>query len=176
MREGQWQRCSRTGSGVAKEKETAIVAKYSRLKDRPSQLIADMHRLFKVGTWVVVLAFGLPGSLVVAGETSPKEKVGISASKLQSIALESQLEGVQSRQLRMRKVTLEPGGHNILHSHAGRPAVIYVLEGAVTEHRNGTVVEHPAGDSWFADKDVNHWIENNGTTNAVQVTVDIPKE
>ena len=151
-------------------------AKYRRLKDRPNQLIAYLHRLFMVGILVAVLAFGLPASLVVAGETSPKEKVGISAAKLQSIALESQLEGVQSRHLRMRKVTLEPGGHNIPHSHADRPAVIYVLEGTVTEHRNGTVVEHPEGDSWFADKDVNHWIENKGTANAVQVTVDIPKK
>ncbi|NIO19775.1 MAG: cupin domain-containing protein [Candidatus Aenigmarchaeota archaeon] len=112
----------------------------------------------------------------MADETPPTQRVGISGEKLQSVDLGPEIEGMEGRHLRLRRATLEPGGHNAIHSHAGRPSVVYVLEGTITEHRNGAVIKHPPGNSWFGNREVKHWIENKGTTPAVILVVDIFKE
>ncbi len=114
--------------------------------------------------------------VAMADETPPKQRVGISSEKLQSVDLGPEIDGMQGRHLRLRRVTLEPGGNNTLHSHAGRPAVVYVLEGTITEHRNGAVINHPPGDSWFGNREAKHWIENKGTKPALILVVDIFKE
>ena len=51
-----------------------------------------------------------------------------------------EIEGLERRQLRMRMVTIEPGGvFGPIHDHIGRPGTVYVLQGTITDHRNGVV-------------------------------------
>ena len=55
---------------------------------------------------------------------------------------------IQGRQLRTRRLVVQPGGIVPIHSHADRPALIVVVSGSITEHRSdsATPVEHRAGD------------------------------
>ena len=83
--------------------------------------------------------------------------------------------GVDGRQLRTRRLVVQPGGIVPLHSHADRPALIITLSGSITEHRSdcATPVEHHAGDiSREADGISHYWI-NHGTEPAVLLSSDV---
>ena len=75
---------------------------------------------------------------------------------------------VQGRQLRTRRLVVQPGGIVPIHSHTDRPALIVVVSGSITEHRSdsATPVEHRAGDiSREADGISHYWI-NHGVPRA----------
>jgi quercetin dioxygenase-like cupin family protein len=76
---------------------------------------------------------------------------------------------MQGRQLRLRVVTVDPGGHD------NWPEIVYVLQGAVAEHRGGQANEYRAGDTFSGNKDTTHWIENKGTAPAVMIVEDVSK-
>ena len=121
----------------------------------------------------VVLAFGVG---VAVGQNAPTENKGVKVGPPTSIALADQIEGLEGRQLRLRVITIEPGGVAAVHSHKGRPAVAYVVQGTLTEHREGSEAkDHPAGDTIAEDKDTVHWAENKGSDTAVVVAVDVFK-
>src|SRR5689334_11291108 len=69
--------------------------------------------------------------------TLPAERTGISGQVLAKVDLPGDFPLGSGRQLRMRRVTIEPGGFLPLHSHADRPAVAYVLQGTLTEYLEG---------------------------------------
>lgn len=126
------------------------------------------------GLAAVALAFGL--GVAVGQQSAPTDTKGLKVSPPTALDLGPELDSVQGRQLRLRVVTLEPGGHVGLHSHAGRPGVAYVLQGTLTEHRDGGwTVERKEGESWIEGKDVNHWAENRGSTPVVVIAVDVFK-
>jgi len=50
------------------------------------------------------------------------------------------------------------------------------MEGAITEHRNGTTTEYRAGDVFGGTRDTKHWIENRGSAKATFFVVDIVKK
>ena len=54
----------------------------------------------------------------------------------------------RSRQLRFRKLTIEPGGVVPWHSHSDRPAIIYIAEGEIHEYASNCAapIVHKAGD------------------------------
>src|SRR5215510_3204063 len=78
--------------------------------------------------------------------------------------------------LRMRKVTLQPGGVLGLHNHVDRPAVTYMLQGQMTYHQDGKpdMVANP-GDGFAEGRATTHWAESTGKVPAVWIAVDIPK-
>jgi len=109
-----------------------------------------------------------------AQQTPPAATEGVEALKLQAIELGAEIEGMQGRQLRLRKLTLEPGGHIALHSHKNRPAVAYVIQGTTTvTFGDGQVKRFSAGDSIAADGNTTHWHRNDEAEPAVLVTADI---
>lgn len=97
---------------------------------------------------------------------------------LQSVDLGNELPGMEGRSLRLRKVTLEPGGAIPPHSHVDRPAVVYILQGRVREHRSDhdAPIEYGAGDSMTESEALHHWIENIGDEPLIGIVVDIPNE
>lgn len=102
------------------------------------------------------------------------ETKGVTVKLLAALELGPEIEGMAGRQLRMRLVTIEPGGiFGPLHDHQDRPGMVYVLEGTITDHRDGVSKEYGPGPGWPEDKDTLHWLENRGTTPAVEVSVDI---
>jgi quercetin dioxygenase-like cupin family protein len=107
-------------------------------------------------------------------EQSAHETKGVTVELLSTIDLGSEIEGMAGRQLRMRMVTFAPGGvFGPLHDHKDRPGMVYILQGTITDHRNGETKEYGPGVGWPENKDTLHWLENRGTTPAVEISVDI---
>ena len=110
----------------------------------------------------------------MSDEQAPSETKGVKAELLATVDLGPEIEGMAGRQLRMRLVTFEPGGvFGPMHDHKDRPGVIYILQGTITDHRDGVATEYGPGVGWPEDKNTTHWLENRGTTRAVEISVDI---
>ena len=108
----------------------------------------------------------------VANETS-----GVGVQVLATVDLAGEIEGMEGRRLRMRLVTIEPGGvFGPIHDHAGRPGLVYVLQGTITDHRDGVATDYGPGVGWPEDRNTNHWLENTGTIPAVEISVDIVRQ
>ena len=111
---------------------------------------------------------------IAVAEDAPKDNKGFTVSKTVAVDLSPEIEGMTGRQLRMRVLTIEPGGRIGLHSHKDRPAVVYFLQGKDTIiSADGTSKTFHAGDTSSATKDTTHWHRNDGTDNVVILAVDI---
>ena len=74
-------------------------------------------------------------------QVAPETK-GVSVKLLSTVDLGPEIEGMAGRQLRMRMVTIEPGGvFGPIHDHKGRPGTVYILQGTITDHRNGVATD-----------------------------------
>jgi len=105
------------------------------------------------------------------------ESKGVTTELLATIDLGLEIEGMEGRQLRMRMVTIEPGGvFGPEHDHVDRPGLVYVLEGTITDHRDGIATEYGPGLGWPEDRNTVHWLENRGTAPAVEISVDIVRQ
>jgi quercetin dioxygenase-like cupin family protein len=106
-------------------------------------------------------------------QTAPETK-GVTTELLTTVDLGPEIEGMAGRRLRMRRVTIEPGGvFGPVHDHKGRPGAVYILQGTITDHRDGVAKDYGPGVGWPEDRDTTHWLENRGTTPAVEISVDI---
>ncbi len=124
----------------------------------------------------VVALLGCRAVTAVA-QDAPKENKGLKAVELRSIELTSEIDSVQGRRLRLRKLTLEPGGVVAVHSHKDRPTVLHVIKGTLTSHPQGKPVQVlGAGDGLAEGKDANHWVQNTGNETAEFITVDVFKD
>jgi quercetin dioxygenase-like cupin family protein len=132
----------------------------------------DRKQAFRLAC-AAILAFGVG---VAVGQSAPTENKGVKVGPPTALDLAGQVDGLEGRQLRLRVVTVEPGGIAAVHSHKGRPALAYIAQGTLTEHREGSPAkEHGVGDSFIEDKDTVHWAENKGSEPAVVVAVDLFK-
>lgn len=105
---------------------------------------------------------------------APAEPKDVSVELLSTVDLAGEIDGLEGHQLRMRMVTIEPGGvFGPIHDHMGRPGTVYVLRGVITDHRDGVATEYGPGPGWPEDRHTTHWLENRGTVPAVEISVDI---
>ncbi|HEU4990537.1 MAG TPA: cupin domain-containing protein [Gemmatimonadaceae bacterium] len=110
----------------------------------------------------------------MSNEQPAPETRGITTKLLGTVDLGPEIEGMAGRQLRMRLVTFEPGSvFGPVHDHRDRPGIVYILEGTITDHRNGVATDYGPGLGWPEDRNTVHWLENRGTTRAVEISVDI---
>jgi quercetin dioxygenase-like cupin family protein len=122
---------------------------------------------------VVIFASGF-----VAGQRRqpPTADSGRTEQMLRTLDLTGELESGKGRPLRMRKITVQPGGLLAVHNHVDRPAVTYMLQGQMTYHQEGKpAVVANAGDGFAEGRSTTHWGESTGTVPAVWIAVDIPK-
>ncbi|MDW3684940.1 hypothetical protein RA280_24940 [Cupriavidus sp. CV2] len=105
---------------------------------------------------------------------APTDNAGVSNTLLSAIDLADEVH-LSGYQLRARAVTIAPGGHTAAHTHVGRPTQEYIAQGTVIEVRNGTPIEHHAGDIAQGVNGVHHWWENHGSVPVVLIPVDIAK-
>ena len=106
--------------------------------------------------------------------TPPAKTKGLKATPKEAVDLGPEIQGMDGRQLRLRLLTLEPGGQIRLHSHKNRPAVLYVLEGSVAMiSEDGTEKVLQAGDTSSATGNTSHWARNTGTVPVVWLITDI---
>ena len=113
-----------------------------------------------------------PGASDLANApTMPK---GVTDDVIGSIDLKSEI-GVDARQLRTRRLVVQPGGIVPLHSHKDRPSLIYTLSGSITEYSSacGAPIEHKAGDISREADGLSHYWVNHGKVPAVLLSSDV---
>jgi quercetin dioxygenase-like cupin family protein len=132
----------------------------------------------KLVTVLAILTIG--GALdMAAAQQAPTENKGVKAEALSTFALGKQgLDDLSQRQMRMRQITIEPGGFAGFHSHKDRPALGYIIKGALTEHRKGSPDRtYKVGEAITEGTDVDHWAENASSSEPVVIiSVDLFKE
>lgn len=115
--------------------------------------------------------------LVVAGSAlaadAPTENRGLKGRLLAEMPLADEFEMTGNRHMRMRLLTLEPGGVVAFHKHDTRPSIEYVLSGSTIETRNGVETTYKAGDVVAADHNVSHWWRNEGGETVTILAMDI---
>jgi quercetin dioxygenase-like cupin family protein len=112
-----------------------------------------------------------PGSRT-SGETKPK---GVTDTVLASIDLSKEKVGLKDRQLRTRRLVIQPGGIVPWHSHEDRPALIYIVSGSIHEYASNcsAPIEHKAGEISVEKLGVQHWWKNNSKTPTVLLSSDV---
>ena len=130
-------------------------------------------------TLLVVLLIAVFLSGYLAGQQRrqpPPANVGQSEELLRSLDLSNEFDSPKGRILRMRKITLQPGGAQALHNHVDRPAITYLFQGQMTYHQDGKPdVVANAGGGFAEGRATTHWGESTGTVPAVWIAVDILK-
>jgi len=123
-----------------------------------------------------------------AGEC-PADKVLKTPQKIENVTDDSKLKGeivntvdpsgwrgMKGLMLRTRRLTIQPGGFVPTHSHADRPAIIYIVSGEIVEHSTecSVPVVHKAGES-IAEfgSGLQHWWENTGKEAVVLTSSDL---
>ena len=98
-------------------------------------------------------AFAVPA---IAGECPADQKkpnareavdlkpVGVTDTVIAAIDVSKAPFNIDGRNFRMRKLVVEPGGIVPWHSHADRPAIIYITEGEIHEYASNCAGPHRA--------------------------------
>jgi quercetin dioxygenase-like cupin family protein len=100
--------------------------------------------------------------------------MGVTDTVLGAVDLGPEIN-VEGRQLRTRRLVLQPGGVVPMHSHVDRPALIITVKGEVTEYRSTctTPIVHRAGEISREAGGISHWWKNTGKTEAVLLSSDV---
>ncbi len=117
-----------------------------------------------------------PGHEQLAPATgAPTAQSGVAVRRLGRQPLDHDFRALQGRELRLRELTIAPGGSITLHRHDQRPGVAYILEGQMTEWRGPGFTPRVIGpgEAVFEATGVSHWWRNQGTTPARALVVDI---
>ena len=98
--------------------------------------------------------------------------IGVVDTELASIELANENVKLDQRRLRLRHMTIAPGGIVPLHSHEDRPALIMVNAGEIYEYSSKCAVPilHKAGEVAREFMGTKHWWKNTGTR-AVDLTI-----
>jgi quercetin dioxygenase-like cupin family protein len=103
---------------------------------------------------------------------APTAPVGVTDTELASIDLAQENVHLEQRRLRLRHMTIAPGGVVPLHSHEDRPALIRVDSGEIYENNSKCAVPilHKAGDVAREHLGTKHWWKNAGSQ-PVELTI-----
>ena len=88
--------------------------------------------------------------------------VGVTDTTLGAIDLGKEMAQIKGRELRFRKMVIQPGGIVPWHSHDDRPALIYVAEGEIIEYASNCAgpIHHKAGEIRPETQGTSHWWKN----------------
>ena len=101
--------------------------------------------------------------------------VGVTDTTLGAIDLQKEPAKIKDRELRFRKLTIEPNGIVPWHSHADRPALIFVAEGEIVEYASNCAapIVHKAGDIRPETSGTSHWWKNLGDKTVILYVGDL---
>ena len=113
-----------------------------------------------------------------AATRSTAKAVGVTDVTLGSIDLEKQPAHIRDRELRFRRLTIEPGGIVPWHSHDDRPALIFVQQGEIVEYASNCAepIVHKAGDIRPEVSGTSHWWKNLGKQTVILYVGDVRKD
>ncbi|MEZ5668949.1 MAG: cupin domain-containing protein [Alphaproteobacteria bacterium] len=111
-------------------------------------------------------------NLISSGPNAP---VGVTDEVIGQIDVSAQIPEIPGHLLRTRMLVVQPGGVVPFHSHAMRPALIYMLEGEMSEFSSTCIVPivHRAGEIAEETVGVAHWWQNTGSVPARLLSSDI---
>lgn len=100
---------------------------------------------------------------------------GVTDTVLAAIDLAQEPAQIADRKLRLRKLVVQPGGVVPWHSHGDRPAIIYIVEGTITEYASNCAVPivHKAGEIARETSETSHWWKNTGRTPVKLLSADV---
>ena len=100
---------------------------------------------------------------------------GVTDTVLAAIDLEKEPAKIKERQLRFRKLTIEPGGIVPWHSHDDRPAIIYIAEGEIVEYASNCAepIVHKAGEIRPETSGTSQWWQNLGNKTVILFVGDV---
>ena len=117
------------------------------------------------------------GKMVAAGMGQQDEGMAakdVTDNVLASIDLSKEMVKLDDHQFRMRRLEIQPGGIVPWHNHGDRPAIIYIVQGEITEYTDvcKSPILHKAGDV-SVDAGRSHWWKNTGKKKVVLISADI---
>jgi quercetin dioxygenase-like cupin family protein len=104
--------------------------------------------------------------------------VGVTDTTLGAIDLGKEMAKIKGRELRFRKMVIQPGGIVPWHSHDDRPALIYVAEGEIIEYASNCAgpIHHKAGEIRPETQGTSHWWKNLSDKPVVLFIGDVRKD
>ena len=128
----------------------------------------------------VAVAGSCPSDKMKADARQPVTHAGkgVTDTVLAAIDLEREPANIKERQLRFRKLTIEPGGIVPWHSHDDRPALIFVQQGTIEEYASNCAVPivHKAGELRAEVNGTSHWWKNTGTETVILYVGDVRRD
>jgi quercetin dioxygenase-like cupin family protein len=156
-------------------------------KQSSNPQVSAWRRIAAIGLAASAMSVALPAAH--AGECPAAQKVadgrgqkmgpttpsGVTDTVRASTDLSREPLALNGRQFRLRQIDMQPGGIVPWHSHNQRPAMIYIVSGAVVEYASNCAVPitHKSGDVAPEKNGTSHWWKNTGSTPAVLISVDL---
>lgn len=124
-----------------------------------------------------VLAGQCPANSVTASGQAPGPAAhqNVTDKVLTMIPLATEKVSLAQHALRLRRLVVQPGGIVAWHSHADRPAIIYIISGSITEYSSHCAVPivHHAGESTAESGGLSHWWKNHTRKPVVLLSADL---
>jgi quercetin dioxygenase-like cupin family protein len=100
---------------------------------------------------------------------------GVTDKVLSTIDLSKEKVSLNGHMMRVRRLEVQPGGVVPWHSHADRPALIYIVSGEIVENASNCAVPivHKAGEVARETHATSHWWQNNGKAAVTLLSFDI---
>jgi quercetin dioxygenase-like cupin family protein len=100
---------------------------------------------------------------------------GVTDTVLSAIDLSQEPAAIDGRTLRLRNLVVQPGGVVPWHSHADRPAIIYIVEGTITEYASNCAVPivHKTGEIARETSATSHWWKNASHSPVTLLSADV---
>jgi quercetin dioxygenase-like cupin family protein len=118
-----------------------------------------------------------PASQMRADATKPSSAAAkaVTDKVLAQIDLADEKLALKGHMMRVRRLEVQPGGIVPWHSHADRPALIYVVTGEIYENASNCAVPilHKAGEVARETHATAHWWQNTGKVPVVLLSFDI---
>lgn len=94
---------------------------------------------------------------------------------LAQIDLADEKLALKGHMMRVRRLDVQPGGIVPWHSHADRPALIYIVSGDIYENASNCAVPilHKSGEVARETHATSHWWQNTGKVPVVLLSFDI---
>jgi quercetin dioxygenase-like cupin family protein len=150
-------------------------------------MISMKHSLVLAALIAGAVSISVPaiaGTCPAGKETTDGQKPGATAHKdvaeklLGQIDLSKEKIAVAGHFLSMRRLDIKPGGEVAWHSHAERPALIYIVSGTVTEFSSHCAVPivHKTGELSVEQGGLSHWWKNTSREPVVLISADIAQD
>ena len=110
-----------------------------------------------------------------AQKPGPTAHKSVTDKVIASIDLAKEQPALKDHKFRLRRLVVQPGGVVAWHSHAERPAIIFIVSGSIVEYRSTCAVPivHKAGEATEEVHTTSHWWKNISSRPVVLFSADI---